>query len=143
MSTSECHGMQRDSLPGVRERRSGTIGTLGRPPPYPLAVFPLHSLSPNPQPPPGHRYRCSGGVCRIMCFAVFRSAIFRTDKPFLFFGALGWRTLCAPTEEMCGTEQGIFPCESASLTDFKIHRRRRYHNSTFHSPHSKLKIIPH
>ena len=25
---------------------------------------------------------------------------------------------------------------------FQIHRRRRYHNSTFHSPHSKLKIIP-
>ena len=32
-----------------RGRRSGTKGTLGRPPPIPLAVFPLHSLFPNPQ----------------------------------------------------------------------------------------------
>ena len=57
---------------GTGGRRSGTKGTLGRPPPIPLAVFPLHSLSPNLQPSPGHRYRCFGEFCKAILFAVSR-----------------------------------------------------------------------
>ncbi len=72
--------MQRDNLQGDRGRRSGTKGTLGRPPPIPLAVFPLHSLSPIPQPSPGHRYTVSGKFCRGILFAV--SSIGRTLRPY-------------------------------------------------------------
>ena len=38
-----------------------TRGTQGRPPPILLAVFPLHSLSPNLQPSPGQCYKHKSG----------------------------------------------------------------------------------
>ena len=92
--------MQRDNLQGVRGRRSGTIGTLGRPPPYPLAVFPLHSLSPNPQPPPGHRYAVSGKFSGAYFLWVFCRQFSERASRSCFVGALIGRTMCAPTEKM-------------------------------------------
>ena len=86
--------MQRDNLQGDRGRRSGTKGTLGRPPPIPLAVFPLHSLSPNLQPSPGHRYAISGK------FVIHRTNYGFSDyetTPDLWGGATGAQ--CAPTEK--------------------------------------------
>ena len=49
-------------------------------PPYPLAVFPLHSLSPNPQPSPGHRYAAFGSLLFAVTIVNFNSFLERASR---------------------------------------------------------------